>query len=204
MTTTDTPRTDAAELELSEVEYPHDFYALGDLCRRLEREITFWQAKAHEAEESEGKHEAEVERLREELQGLKHAAQAVVDRWETPLWKDAEPTASVIYRLRNALASAPEEPVIKESLTTEPASEWRELGPDEVIQEGDEVFSLGMWIPVSPNLVIPINDKRKPEVRFRTRRLLPVQEQEQPYYAIYNLRDEIEALKKNQSLTQTI
>jgi hypothetical protein len=51
--------------------------------------------------------------------------------------------------------------------------EWRELGPDEVIQEGDEVFSLGMWIPVSPNLVIPINDKRKPEVRFRTLRPFP-------------------------------
>lgn len=51
----------------------------------------------------------EVARLRNELQGLKHAAQAVVDRWETPLWKDAEPTASVIYRLRDALAPVPEE-----------------------------------------------------------------------------------------------
>jgi hypothetical protein len=55
----------------------------------------------------------EVARLRNELQGLKHAAQAVVDRWETPLWKDAEPTASVIYRLRDALAPTPEESVSK-------------------------------------------------------------------------------------------
>jgi rubrerythrin len=83
----------------------------------------------------------EVARLREQLQKLRDAAQAVVDRWETPLWKDAEPTASVIYRLRDALATAPEEtldgvtmdewyggfskikstePVVKDSLTTEP------------------------------------------------------------------------------------
>ena len=33
------------------------------------------------------------------------AAQAVVDRWETPTWKDAEPTAAVIYRLRDILAN---------------------------------------------------------------------------------------------------
>jgi hypothetical protein len=58
--------------------------------------------------------------------------------------------------------------------------EWRDLGKDEVICKGDEVFSLGMWIPVSPNLVIPINDKRKPEVRIRTRRPLPKQERIPP------------------------
>lgn len=36
---TDTPRTDLKALELREVQYPHDFYALGDLCRELEREL---------------------------------------------------------------------------------------------------------------------------------------------------------------------
>jgi len=136
----------------------------------------------------------EVARFREELQRLKSAAQAVVDRWETPLWKEAEPTASVIYRLRDAIAPAPEEPrceagidtkrdrcsnkatlttrggykcckyhapcisegkyrddVVslsektikvsdKESLIVE--TEWRELGQDEVIQEGDEVMDI--------------------------------------------------------------
>jgi predicted RNase H-like nuclease (RuvC/YqgF family) len=61
----------------------------------------------------------EVERLMEELQRLKSLAQAVVDRWETPAWKDAEPTASVIYRLRDALAPASEEPVTEESSLTE-------------------------------------------------------------------------------------
>ncbi len=101
--------------------------------------------------------------------------------------------------------------------TTESVSnfEWRELGPDEVIQEGDEVFSFGMWIQVSPNLVIPINEKRKPEVRYRTRRPFPVQEEmplEKELQAIENrdpwidptkdittciryLRDEIQKLK---------
>ena len=88
-------------------------------------------------------------------------------------------------------------------------SDWRELGHDEVIQEGDEVFSLGMWIPVSPNLAIQLNDKRKPEVRSRTRRPLPKQE-EMPLdadiasiewscahtaRAIRYLRDEIQKLK---------
>ena len=37
---------------------------------------------------------------------LRDAAQAVVDRWDTPLWKDAGPTAYVINRLRDALAEA--------------------------------------------------------------------------------------------------
>ncbi len=92
--------------------------------------------------------------------------------------REAQELRDILNRYEARLALVPEEPVIKEPLTTEPAPEWRELGPDEVIQEGDEVFSLGMWIPVSPNLVIPINDKRKPEVRFRTRRLLPKQEEE--------------------------
>ena len=32
------------------------------------------------------------------------AAQAVVDRWETPLWKDVPATAEYIYRLRDALS----------------------------------------------------------------------------------------------------
>lgn len=35
---------------------------------------------------------------------LRQAAQAVVDRWDTPLWKDAPHTAEFIDRLRAALA----------------------------------------------------------------------------------------------------
>lgn len=35
---------------------------------------------------------------------LRDAAQAVIDRWETPLWKDAPATAVFIADLRDALA----------------------------------------------------------------------------------------------------
>ena len=34
---------------------------------------------------------------------LRDAAQAVIDRWETPLWKDAPATAVFIADLRKAL-----------------------------------------------------------------------------------------------------
>lgn len=43
------------------------------------------------------------------------AAQAVVDRWDTPAWKDVEHTAVFINRLRAALTAAAG--VVKESLT---------------------------------------------------------------------------------------
>jgi len=55
-----------------------------EFARQLEREL----AAAN----------AEIARLRE-------AANAVVERWETPLWKDVEPTAHVIYALRDELAA---------------------------------------------------------------------------------------------------
>jgi len=41
--------------------------------------------------------------LERELAGLKEAAKAVVNRWELPSWKDSEPTAVVIYKLRDTL-----------------------------------------------------------------------------------------------------
>ena len=55
------------------------------------------------------------------------AAQAVVDRWDTPLWKDAPATAEYIGRLRAALASAPAQPV------AEPA-------PSATAHVGDSLF----------------------------------------------------------------
>ena len=47
--------------------------------------------------------EAELKLVEEENATLREAAQSAIDRWETPLWKDAEPTAKAIYRLRDAL-----------------------------------------------------------------------------------------------------
>lgn len=40
---------------------------------------------------------------RERLAKIKIAAEAVIDRWKQPAWKDTEPTATVIYRLRDAI-----------------------------------------------------------------------------------------------------
>ncbi len=38
------------------------------------------------------------------VQQLRDAAQAVIDRWDTPLWKDVPATAEYIGRLRKAMA----------------------------------------------------------------------------------------------------
>ena len=47
--------------------------------------------------------ERERDEAREELAKITRAAEVVIDRWEQPAWKDTEPTATVIYRLRDAL-----------------------------------------------------------------------------------------------------
>lgn len=39
----------------------------------------------------------------DKLAKITKAAEAVIDRWEQPAWKDTEPTGAVIYRLRDAL-----------------------------------------------------------------------------------------------------
>jgi hypothetical protein len=44
-------------------------------------------------------------RVREQRDRLAEVAQAVWDRWETPLWKDHPPTALVMNKLRDALAA---------------------------------------------------------------------------------------------------
>lgn len=46
---------------------------------------------------------AEAQRLRIQLNQLQQAASSVVERWEQPSWKDVEPTAGVIYQLRNTI-----------------------------------------------------------------------------------------------------
>ena len=40
---------------------------------------------------------------------LREASQALIDRWDTPKWKDAEHTGAFINALRNALSATPAE-----------------------------------------------------------------------------------------------
>lgn len=47
---------------------------------------------------------AGLKKLIKERDELRAAAQAVVDRWDTPAWKDVPHTAEYISRLRAALA----------------------------------------------------------------------------------------------------
>lgn len=71
---TDTPRTNAIQFQKKPISLSIENEMLRSLSRQLERElaasqaeVAFWKAKAYEAEQSEGKHEAEVERLTELL-----------------------------------------------------------------------------------------------------------------------------------------
>jgi len=54
------------------------------------------EAKATKAADTIERQSAEIERLR-------GAAQALIDRWETPLWKDVPATAVFIANLKAAL-----------------------------------------------------------------------------------------------------
>ena len=49
---------------------------------------------------------------------VRTAAQALIDRWDTPNWKDAEHTGAFIQRLRETLA-APQEPEVRVPLSDE-------------------------------------------------------------------------------------
>lgn len=78
------------------------------------------------------------DRLLAEYDRLHHAAQAVVIRWDTPLWKNVEPTATVIGELRSALGSDPASPA-------EPSAVWK-LGARD-----SEAFVQALADPPSPN-----------------------------------------------------
>jgi hypothetical protein len=121
------------------------------LARELEREAVTYKNEALSLRDSHDllyrdyqKLEAEVERLKEELQLVR-------------------------------LAPAPEEPVIKESLTTEPALDWRELLPDEVIQNGDNLFyePNGTCWEECDEIYFGLKAGKMTNYHFRTRRPLP-------------------------------
>ena len=112
----ETPLTDAAAFSI--IENRHDGNRVRrmvvdvELAEELEKELAASktaQAAMAAALESTRKRMHRMQQIFGNLT-LAHkiqseAAQAVVDRWETPLWKDAEPTAAVIYRLRDTLSN---------------------------------------------------------------------------------------------------
>jgi hypothetical protein len=49
--------------------------------------------------------ERELTEARQQRDTLVDAAQAVVDRWDAPTWKELEPTAKMIGALRKAIAA---------------------------------------------------------------------------------------------------
>jgi hypothetical protein len=63
---------------------------------------------------------------------LRTAAQAVVDRWDTPLWKDVPATAEYIGRLRAALAAGQAAPATQQ----DPAG-WYVTGCSRLLAEED-------------------------------------------------------------------
>ena len=75
--------------------------------------IAFAQSLLEESQAQLDKYRLLVEKLdyqAAKYQELIAAAEAVIDRWNTPLWKDAEQTAAVIYRMRDAIQRLKEDP----------------------------------------------------------------------------------------------
>jgi hypothetical protein len=145
--TTPTPKTDRA-IAANYKDIWDRYASFRVLCEKLERELA--------------KKTNEVARLRK----LLNRAIAIFEH------RDCTSSVSELITELEALAPAPEEPVIQDSRITEP--EWRVLGEDEVIQEGDECYTTGpipRWKPV-PDKIIgwewSIGD-----ISVRTRRPLP-------------------------------
>ena len=99
-----TPETDAAWSCFKG--YMEPLQDVKDLSRKLERERDkLKQFLASDSERVDAYLGVRIQRdeAREKLAKITRAAEAVIDRWEQPAWKDTEPTATVIYRLRDAL-----------------------------------------------------------------------------------------------------
>jgi hypothetical protein len=95
----DTPRTDKLKNAYCDMPYMDEAKALTILCHELELENARLLA-------NESAMKDQICEMAAQLSKLRETAQSVVDRWETPLWKDVEPTAACIYRLRDSLPNA--------------------------------------------------------------------------------------------------
>ena len=101
------------------------FYSLKSMINSMGQQLSFYMNKSYETGEkhlSALQESLESERamnaaLTEELAALSSpqtpadlidAARAVIARWDTPAWKESEPTAEVIDRLRMAVDAVPQ------------------------------------------------------------------------------------------------
>jgi hypothetical protein len=64
-----------------------------------------WMYRAKAAERTVDNLNETIDRIKDQDIAVYAAARAVVERWDTPLWKDAPATAGFINRLRAALSS---------------------------------------------------------------------------------------------------
>jgi len=119
---------------------------IGELCVELEHQ--------------NGRLNNEVARLRQALEFI-----ACTERPDGTYNRDRRACELLA---KDALKAEIEKPVVKDSLTTEPTPEWRDIGLDEVIQEGDEVLSSKGWIPA-----IRTGRTKLQIMAYRTRRPLP-------------------------------
>lgn len=113
----DTPRTDSAE----RMAFNNEYIVPTEFARELERELAevrrdrdTWKAnhdnqvtinRALRDRPDLGERAKLVAGLIQQRDTLAEAAQAVVDRWEAPTWKELEPTARLISALRKAIAT---------------------------------------------------------------------------------------------------
>jgi hypothetical protein len=103
----DTPETDDLAITCyidSVIEGVLGFRAVPiDDCRKLERERDKAREEAEEQARLLGMSAQRESDLFGKLERIKIAAENVMLQWDSPSWKLTEPTAGVIYRLRNAI-----------------------------------------------------------------------------------------------------
>jgi len=89
---------------------------------------------------------------------LQQAAQAVIDRWDSPSWKDEPPTAVVIGALRKALADEQTQAVEPVGVVTFLPGSVRPILsrlPGARLNSGDKLFTHPAGEPVCPDCHAP-------------------------------------------------
>ena len=100
----ETPRTQNA-FAIANLHENKRMKAIYDEMAKLERELAEARKDAANQRSLADMALAHRDAIITERDTLEEAAQAVVDRWDAPTWKDLEPTAKFMNALREALAA---------------------------------------------------------------------------------------------------